>query len=624
MKFLEFIKNGFSRVLSVDAEYLSDLTGTIPQRILCLVFKDIFTKEKFRYWVDDKEIHPPFFDYKNCLLISFNAVAEHGAFLELYHGKPKYMWDCYIENKCLYGPFLEKNKTGLLDTCARYNIGTISEEDKDKELDFILRRGEYADLPFKYSEPDQKRIMDYCLSDVEELEQLFIAQCQDIEAKNKLITDEDFERTLFEITFRGYSQGNIAQIQRYGIPVDTKLISRFNKYWELVKNKIITGRNKSLNIYTDDLKFNREKFKQLVIRCGLRGTWPLLKSGHFTANDDVVKRYEHRHPLIKEFRQLNKLLNTTKLSFYKVGHDGRVRADFNMFGTITSRCTPSSSKYPLNASKWVRNFIKPSWGTVLYYLDYKAQEPGIMAHLSGDQVMLDAYNSHDIYITTAQKLGMINDPNATKETHETQRDVVKELFLANSYGMGVKEVARRLECSRFRAREYLKRFKELYKTYFNKRETWINGSAITGHLRSPLGWQRWIKGNKKWKDGKKKSITNQLKNFIIQTTGADILRKAIQKLLDNHIKVIALLHDAVIIEVPIPELWQKDYAKSLMEIAAKDIVGGIIRVDEEVIETNWKQKEKHQELFDEIFKEIEIYENQQPTNDLLPQVLTVG
>jgi len=307
-----------------------------------------------------------------------------------------------------------------------------------------------------------------------------------------------------------------------------------------------------------------------------------------------------------------------------VGHDGRVRADFNMFGTITSRCTPSSSKYPLNASKWVRNFIKPSWGTVLYYLDYKAQEPGIMAHLSGDQVMLDAYNSHDIYITTAQKLGMINDPNATKETHETQRDVVKELFLANSYGMGVKEVARRLECSRFRAREYLKRFKELYKTYFNKRETWINGSAITGHLRSPLGWQRWIKGNKKWKDGKKKSITNQLKNFIIQTTGADILRKAIQKLLDNHIKVIALLHDAVIIEVPIPELWQKDYAKSLMEIAAKDIVGGIIRVDEEVIETNWKQKEKHQELFDEIFKEIEIYENQQPTNDLLPQVLTVG
>ena len=348
-----------------------------------------------------------------------------------------------------------------------------------------------------------------------------------------------------------------------------------------------------------------------------------MKSGNFTQNDKIVKRFEHRHPLIKEFRQLNKLLNTTKLSFYKIGHDARVRADLNMFGTITSRCTPSSSKYPLSASKWARNFIKPPWGTDLYYLDYKAQEPGIMAYLSGDQNLLEAYNSHDIYITTAQKLGIINDPNATKETHQTQREVVKELFLANSYGMGVKEVARRLECSKFKAKEYLNRFKDLYKTYFNKRDSWINGSAITGHLRSSLGWQRWIKGNSKWKDGKRQSITNQLKNFIIQTTGADILRKAIQKLLDNHIKVIATLHDALIIEIPKPDTWQKDLAKSLMEIAAKDVVGGLIRVDEEKISSNWKQKQKHQEIFDEIFLEIEKYENQQPTNDQQPQVLRV-
>ena len=107
------------------------------------------------------------------------------------------------------------------------------------------------------------------------------------------------------------------------------------------------------------------------------------------------------------------------------------------------------------------------------------------------------------------------------------------------------------------------------------------------------------------------------------------MRKAIQKLLDNHIKVLALLHDAVIIEISTSDPGQKDQAKSLMELAAKDIVGGIIRVDEEEIKSNWKQKDKHQELFDEIFKEIEIYENQQPTNnpqptnDQLLQVLRV-
>jgi len=125
MKFLNYILNGFSRVLSVDAEFLLDSTGTSPQRVLCLVFKDIQTGEIFRHWVDGKSHVPHFFDYESCLLVSFNAVAEHGVFLNLLHGQPKYMVDCFVENKCLYGPFISKNKTGLIDTCARYNIDTI-------------------------------------------------------------------------------------------------------------------------------------------------------------------------------------------------------------------------------------------------------------------------------------------------------------------------------------------------------------------------------------------------------------------------------------------------------------------------------------------------------------------
>ena len=80
----------------------------------------------------------------------------------------------------------------------------------------------------------------------------------------------------------------------------------------------------------------------------------------------------------------------------------------------------------------------------------------------------------------------------------------------------------------------------------------------------------------------------------------------------------------MIIETPVPDTWQKDQAISLMEIAAKDVVGGLIRVDCEEINSNWKQKPKHQELFDEIFSEIRKYENEQPTNDLTVQVLRHG
>lgn len=620
MEFLKFIKNGFGRVLSVDAEFLSDSSGTIPQRILCLVFKDIFNDDVYRYWVDGQKNIPNFFDYEDTLLISFNAVAEHGVFQQLLHGKPKYMWDCFVENKCLYLPFLAKNKTGLIDTCARYNIETISKAQKDHELDRILRRNEFKDLPFKYSKEEQKEIMNYCQSDVEENAKLFISQCIDIQNKNQLRTEEDFKRALFEITFRGYSQANFAQIERNGFTIDTDLVNEFNNYWPLVKNIVIERHNKELDVF-EGVTLRKSKFDKLVLRCGLGSRWPRLRSGNFTTNDDVVKRFEEDHPLIKKFRQLNKLLNTTKLGFYSPSEDGRVRASLNGFGSITSRCQPSNAKFPLGASKWTRNFIKPSWGNELWYLDYTAQEPAIAGYLSQDLELLSAYQTPDIYITTAQKIGMITDPNANKETHKVERGIVKDLFLAQNYGMGVKELSKRLGCSLLKARGYLNKFHRLFKVYNKKRDAWIDGSAITGHLRSPLGWQRWILGNKKWKDGKRVSIKNQLKNFIIQTTGADILRKAIQKLHDNNIKIMATLHDAVLIEIPRGETGIKNHAKSLMELASKEIVGGIIRVDEEPILTNWKQEKKHQDLFDEIFSEIKNYKKSQPTNNSTEELL---
>ena len=91
-------------------------------------------------------------------------------------------------------------------------------------------------------------------------------------------------------------------------------------------------------------------------------------------------------------------------------------------------------------------------GHEIIFLDYKAQEPAIQGYLSGDEKLIENYNSPDIYITTAIQLGIITDPNATKVSHKAQRDVVKELFLANTYGMGERQLAIRLGCSRLKGR----------------------------------------------------------------------------------------------------------------------------------------------------------------------------
>ena len=80
MTFLEFIERSFKRVLSVDTEFRLDLTRTIPEKVVCFVYKDIFTGETFRFWEDNLEISPFHFNYDDCLLVSFNAVAEYGCY----------------------------------------------------------------------------------------------------------------------------------------------------------------------------------------------------------------------------------------------------------------------------------------------------------------------------------------------------------------------------------------------------------------------------------------------------------------------------------------------------------------------------------------------------------------
>ena len=55
MKFLNFIQSQYERVLVVDTEFRFDITKTIPDHVICFVYKDVFTGEVFRYWEEDKK-----------------------------------------------------------------------------------------------------------------------------------------------------------------------------------------------------------------------------------------------------------------------------------------------------------------------------------------------------------------------------------------------------------------------------------------------------------------------------------------------------------------------------------------------------------------------------------------
>ena len=612
MKFLNYIESQYDKVLAVDTEFLFDTTKTIPEKVICFCYTDIFSGEVTRKWVYDKKDYTPHFDYENVLLVTYNATAEIGSYLKQLHGRPKNIWDAYIETSRLYKPMrMGKGALTLLTTAENYGIeDRLTVVEKERNLDLILRRNEFSSLPFDYTLTEQKQILDYCQSDTEILRQLFIKQVLDIETKLDLKTEEDFERELWQIQNRGYAIGCVSLVERNGIPVDTKLISMFNEAWPKVKDNLIRKINKDIDVFTDDLVFNHKKFDELIIRNKLTHRWQRMKSGHFTTNKKVIKNHLDNED-IKKFNEIRTFQNMTKLTSYSPGQDGRVRTSINMFGTVTGRASPSSARYPFSASKWARNFIKPSYGSYLVYIDYTSQEPGIMGYLSKDDNLIKAYQSGDIYIHTAKLFNYLPE-NAVRDKKNKEREDIRNLFkvlyLANSYGQGPRAVAEALRCTENHAKFLQKKYREIYHKYF----TWIEGFIEAGlhkkYLTTIYGWQRHIKDLFQTKDGKRTDIRRSLLNWPIQSHGAEILRKALIDLTDDNFEVCALVHDAVLIQIPIPEFKQRlEEAKQIMVNASVDVVGGPIRVDHEVIKSNYVQEGKDQKLFEEIMNEINTY-----------------
>src|SRR5438552_8491010 len=114
-----------------------------------------------------------------------------------------------------------------------------------------------------------------------------------------------------------------------------------------------------------------------------------------------------------------------RLSDLAVGHDGRNRTLLSAFRARTGRNQPSNTRFIFGPSVWLRGLIKPPPGYGLAYIDWSQQEFGIAAALSGDPMMLAAYESGDPYLAFAKQAGAVPS-DATKESHSETRELFKQ------------------------------------------------------------------------------------------------------------------------------------------------------------------------------------------------------
>jgi DNA polymerase-1 len=266
----------------------------------------------------------------------------------------------------------------------------------------------------------------------------------------------DWPRALW----RGRYTSAVARMERVGVPIDTPLHQRLVANWPALRHELIVSVNREFDVFDADDSFRTDKFiTNVVLRRNL--PWPKLPSGALALDSGTFDDMSRFHPELRPLYEVRSSLGEMRLTGLAIGPDGRNRCLLSMFQTVTGRNAPSNSAFIFGPARWMRGLIKPSSGSALAYIDWEQQEIAVAAALSGDDRLLAAYLSGDIYLAFARDAGLV-PPNATKETHPHIREMCKTIVLGVGYGMGPVSMAIRAGISVTEARNLLAMHRHTY------------------------------------------------------------------------------------------------------------------------------------------------------------------
>jgi DNA polymerase I-like protein with 3'-5' exonuclease and polymerase domains len=224
---------------------------------------------------------------------------------------------------------------------------------------------------------------------------------------------------------------------------------------------------------------------------------------------------------------------------------------------------------------WLRGLIKPPPGYAVAHLDWKQQEFGIPAALSGDTAMQAAYRSGDPYLAFAKQAALV-PTDATKDTHRGQRELCKQCVLGVIFGMEEIGLALRIDQPRIVARGLLQAHKETYPISWRWSDAAIDYAMLTGSLHTVFGWHVHVGQNPN---------PRSLRNFVCQANGAEMMRLAACLATERGIEVCAPIHDAFLICAPLDRIEADVKAMRAAMIEASSIVlaGFEIGVDTTIV-----------------------------------------
>ena len=304
------------------------------------------------------------------------------------------------------------------------------------------------------------------------------------------------------------------------------------------------------------------------------------KTGYSTSAS-VLEKLEPDYPFVSkilEYRQLAKLKSTYAdgLAVY-IGEDNRIHGKFNQTITATGRISstePNLQNIPVRMplGREIRKVFIPKEGCVFIDADYSQIELRILAHMSDDKNLIDAYNhSKDIHATTASLVFHVPLEEVTKE----QRSNAKAVNFGIVYGISSFGLSNDLSISRKEAEQYIKDYFISYPGIKNYLDNSVKEAKEKGYSVTMFGRRRPIPELTSGNFMQRQFGERVAMNSPIQGSAADIMKIAMinvakeLKEKDLKSKIVLQVHDELLIEAYENEVEQvKDILKRNMEQAA--------------------------------------------------------
>ena len=373
----------------------------------------------------------------------------------------------------------------------------------------------------------------------------------------------------------------LSRVEQNGAKIDKKKLGNHSKE---LGEKISDLSKQAFEIAGEE--FNLDSPKQLLEILYEKQGLPVLRKtpkGQPSTNEETLQRLSEEYELPKiilQYRTLAKLKSTYTDSLINIENPKtkRIHTSYQQAITSTGRLSstePNLQNIPIKTAEGrrIREAFVPEKGNILISADYSQIELRIMAHLSEDKNLTNAFNNNiDVHSSTAAEVFGVAIEDVTKD----QRRSAKAINFGLMYGMSAFGLTRQLGITRAEAQEYLDTY---FARYVGVRDYMDNIKAKAKEdqfVETIMGRRLYLNEINASNGLRRQAAERAAINAPLQGSAADIIKKAmldIDNIIFNEmpeVKMIMQVHDELVFEAPIKKLdFVKSKVSNAMESAVK-------------------------------------------------------